>query len=470
MSVTRREAREALWRRGNLSYKLRPYQREMRDRFRGSKRKVSVNCCGRRLGKTYTACVIAIEACLSKPKARTMYSFPSQKQARKVVVPTMAKVLEDCPADLRPSFNKVDLTWTWPNGAVIHLAGCDDENAADNLRGDEMDLGIVDEGGFIGILRYVMDSVLMPQTLTTGGRILVISSPPKSGQEHFFYKLYEECDRAGDACCYPTSIAEPWLAPGELDALIAEAGGPTSVAARREYGAEFIVDLDAAVVPEFTTNREHLIGIVPRPTYFCPIVSADLGFRDMSVALFGYSHFELGKVVIEDEVVCVRESAIAFGRKIAAKEYDIAWRDRRAMSGDGEPMRVADAPLQLLADIVEATGVAFGPAKKDDAEAALNYLRRYCLEKRLVIHPRCKTLLAHLSGAVWNKGRTSYERTEADGHFDGVDALKYLLRHVDQHTNPSPGLPDGVTHGTHWIPPQAQREREHHLASAFRWK
>lgn len=418
--------------------------------------------CGRRIGKTFTLCVIGVETCLSKPNARVMFAFPTQRQARKVVTVTMAKVLMDAPEDLRPTFNKVDLVWTWPhNGSSFHLAGCDDEGAADNLRGDEMDLGIVDEAGFNSVLRYVLDSVLLPQTMTTGGKIALISSPPKEGMGHYFYQVYTDCDANGDAVHMTSREAEPWLAPGELDDLIERAGGPTSVTAQREYGAEFIVDLDHAVVPEFSTHKDKIVRAVPRPEYYIPAVAADFGFNDLTVAVFAYYNFALAKVVIEDEVVCQRQSASEVGRRIAAKEREL-W------PGVDCGTHYADAPLQLMADIYENAGVMFSLVDKKDADGALNHLRMMCQQEKIAIHPRCVHTIAHLEAAVWNRARTTYDRSEVHGHFDGVDAVKYLLRHVDTHTNPMPGVDRQALLVDHFVYPQPPFS--HPSASVWAWK
>jgi hypothetical protein len=59
------------------------------------------------------------------------------------------------------------------------------------------------------------------------------------------------------------------------------------------------------------------------------------------------------------------------------------------------------------------------------------------------VHPRCKRLLAQMSGTLWNKARTEWERTSLD-HGEGVDCLVYLGRNVRWHRDCRPVPPRDV--------------------------
>jgi hypothetical protein len=77
-------------------------------------------------------------------------------------------------------------------------------------------------------------------------------------------------------------------------------------------------------------------------------------------------------------------------------------------------------------------------ARKDDADAALNALRFRIQRRQVKVARKCTTVIAHLRNAIWNKAKTSFERSGQFGHFDAVDACKYLVRHVDWDKNPYP--------------------------------
>lgn len=109
----------------------------------------------------------------------------------------------------------------------------------------------------------------------------------------------------------------------------------------------------------------------------------------------------------------------------------------------GEPkapyMRVSDTNnLILLNDLNLKHKIHFVPIQKDNNEAAINNMRLLIKQERIIINPRCVTLIAHLRNAIWNKSRTSFTRSADSGHFDAIDSLKYLCRGIHLHKDPYP--------------------------------
>ena len=69
----------------------------------------------------------------------------------------------------------------------------------------------------------------------------------------------------------------------------------------------------------------------------------------------------------------------------------------------------------------------------------------------------CPELVGHLRAAIWNKQRTKFEFVDGFGHFDGVDALKYLCRHVVRGHNPWPSTAYDTGEEDHLLTPRADR-------------
>lgn len=458
-ALSRNQARHELWRRGNLSWQLRDYQREMVAAVDRSAKRVFFSLCSRRMGKTRTALTRAHEKARKGRVVR--FCYPTLLQAEDVLVPMSDEILSTCPDEFKPKFSAKHLAWEYPDG-MVKLAGAENRRAANRLRGATTDDFMLDEAGFYDEFEYILKDVVMPTLLTSDGMAWLLSTPSDT-PGHPSRETYLKCAADGATAHYDINVIKPYYGQERIDEFIAEAGGLDSTTCQREYFCKWVTDAARAVVPEFTANKTALVGEVPRPDHYHPIVAADFGFNDMTVVAFGYYDFARAVVVIEDEIACQRQSSLEVGRRVHAKERELGYE---------EPQRVADAPLQILADMYEATGVTFGPARKDDADAALNHLRRCCQERKILIHPRCTTIIAHLEAAIWNRSRTNYERSEAHGHYDGVDAVKYLLRHVDMHSNPFPALAPGVTSATHWIPQGllegTQRQRE--LTEVFKWR
>lgn len=148
-------------------------------------------------------------------------------------------------------------------------------------------------------------------------------------------------------------------------------------------------------------------------------------------------------LVIEDEMVWHRQHSGIIAPAILETE--------RRLWGDLPPItRVIDADAIVRADMSRMHGLDCRLPKKDDLHGAVNALRQACASGRLAVHPRCKNLIAHCKGGVWNRSRSAFERTADFGHYDGVAALVYMWRHLDRSTNPYPKN-YGLRHDQHWI-------------------
>lgn len=408
------------WKRGDLGHLLSRRQRRLLAKFRASRSRRYVAVWTRRGGKSWLLCGLGIEEAIRTPGMVIVYAAPTQVMAREIVLPLMRRLLEDAPKGLY-TFSVQQMRWTFSNGSTISLAGCDGPNA-DRLRGRTANLAIIDEAGFVDDLTYVVESILRPQLITTKGRLIMASTPPVSPSHPFknYAQVAEEVG-AHDVC---TIDDAEHISTEEREAAIEEAGGRGSTTCKREYYCEFIPDDGSAIVPEFHEHRARIVVPTERPVICDRYVAADFGFHDLTVVVFAYLDFDRAKLVVEDELVFRGKSALDVGDAVKRREREL-W------GGVAPTLRVADAPIMQLADLAQGSGVQFVPAAKVDAEAALNYLRRVIATHRLEINERCTTTIAHLHYGVWNKSRTSFDRSDSHGHYDAIDAVKYLVRHVD---------------------------------------
>lgn len=500
MTLTQAQAREVLWRDGDLSYLLHETQELMRERIAASPAEVCVMNCARRLGKTFLACVLAIEQCLQQPGSQVRYAAPTGKAVRKMVTPNMRKILADCPQELRPAFNQMDGTWVFPNGSEIHVAGVNNGHA-DDLRGVESHLCIVDEAGFVGRgsgreseasdddstdeLEYLVESVLMPQLLTTNGRIVLLSTPPLS-PAHSFVSYCTKAEAANDGSYSRFTLHDARHIPKErVERFIAKAGGPTASKVRREYFAEFVVDESRAVLPEFSRFESVIMVERERPKYFVPFIVGDAGFHDHTFVGFGYYDFRAGVDYIEAEYVVNRTLARDIDTecsRIAVELWGLAQAQAANRHVDAPAQSVAELNANITRDAAEQAeklgkplpivhngwrGIAKVQTDGRFLVAATNDLRTR-LETSVRIHPRCTRLRAHARNAIWRKPGVDYERMAGYGHFDGVAMLTYAVRLIDRVTNPYPALPEGVSHLTHWIEPSEEQDVATALASRWR--
>jgi len=396
-----------------------------------SKAKKYVINSARRLGKSYLLCLLAQEYARQHPNSQIKYAAETQRSVKKIILPLMRQIMETCPKELRPKFQSHDGVFLFANGSEIHIAGAALDQA-DSLRGTACDLAIVDEAGFIDNLEYLVDSVLLPQTLGRPHSRIILASTPSRTPDHPFVHKYMAAAMADNAYSKYTIYDNPRITPQEIEEFKLEAGGENTTTWRREYLAEIVTETSNAIFPEAAAEGmlDAQVFELPRPTCFVPFTAVDLGYVDYTGAVFGYYNFLKNLVVIEDELLFNRSTSESIVRQILAKEQSL-WGTNKPRS------RVVDGPALVIADLNETHKFNCRYAEKTDLTASINRVRIDITNARFAINPRCTNLISQLKFAVWDASRTKFARSSA-GHFDLAAALLYFCRSLDRTSNPFP--------------------------------
>ncbi len=465
-----RELEREFWLRGLLGFLLHEGQRELLGLLEASPRGTFVLEIARRWGKTFFLVVVAFMVCLRKPRARVVYGAPTLKHLEEFVLPAIEKIARGAPAACRPVWNGAKGHLTFPNGSYVHLFGADDKRKADRGRGPEADLAIFDEAGFCPLLRYVIRSVLRPQLLHTGGRILLGSTPAEE-PDHDFTAMAERAEANG-LYARRTVWDNPRLTKEQIRQFIEDDAKDEGLSAeayqetddfRREYLAERVINKLLVVIPEWEKHRAELFLPVERPRYFNAQVTLDFGGNDPHAAHFGYWHFERAEFIVEDELLLRNgENTAELAQAIRAKETElygtnlwdgtlrVASEDaldnvvaalpvwladvlHKKARGDSQPFaRWCDNDIQLSRDLYELHQMAFIPTAKDNLEHQVNNLRVAISSKQYRVNPRCIHTDRHLKSTTWaNHKRKDFAR-KAGEHGDLVAAAIYEMRNVDK--------------------------------------
>lgn len=442
-----KKAREILWEQGILDWKLSIPQKDIKKGILEDDSKISVVLCSRRLGKTYLMCTMAIEECLRRPNAVVKYAFPKQNQTKKMLVPVMRKVLEDCPEHLKPIFMTADKEYRFPNGSVIQISGTDNGNI-ENLRGGDSHLNIVDEAGFCSDLTYGVRSVLGPTTKITGGRTILVSTPSRSENHEFITDWVLPYQAESRIRTYTIYDNPQFNEEAIREALREYPDGDKDPMFRREYLCEIIRDADKTILPSFTYTREKQIVSADyvRPTYCHRYVSMDIGGTDLTVVLFGYYDFLNATLVVEDEFVCDGSTNTEILAENIRRIEKALWTNPIDRSVIEPYMRVSDNNNAiLLTDLQKLHNLTFVKTKKDKRQAAINALDVAILQEKIIINPKCVHLLYHMKFAQWNKSATDFDRLRDSpsgkirgGHADALAALIYMHRSIVKSANPFP--------------------------------
>ncbi len=511
-----RAAAGVCWRRGTLRYRFSQIQREFRELFYTVAVRVVVWLTCRRFGKSRSGGGIATEYALRYPGMWVPYAASTGVQVRNFIEPHLTAIANEAPPDLAPEL--VGYKWRFPpmqwydaagnpvrtfddggievarykgnafeeklRSSTIVTVGCEDDRKADRLRGPGTACAVVDEARDIPNLGYVLGEVLGPMLWeayhvwgeTVRPKILVPSTAPRE-PDHPFVGVIARAKERG-AFCHATVYDCDHLTERAIAEAIEEAGGEHTEAWKREGLAQMVKDPELVVLPEF--NPEVHVGVHERPEYFLPCVIGDTGFVDMDVIALGYYDFKADIYVIEAEVKMRRARSDDLDNAVAALEREL-WDDLPVKR------RRVDAPPKVRADMSKEANQGdadeevrrWSAVSRDGGDGKgrmrglANTVRVICRQRRLKIHPRCKTIIAHAEFAQWDTTRKSFKRVLDDKkqplhHYDGAAALCYFVRDVDDTTNPYPALPPGTTEESYYIPPHLRTDaKEKRLAALF---
>jgi hypothetical protein len=480
----------ALWRIGRLAFFCSAIQCTARALVYEHPSRRVVWETNRRFGKTRTCVTISGEMCLAFPGVRVPYAAPTATQVRTFVHPPMLELTNTAPPDIAPEL--VGGEWVFPplqwfdakgnpvrtklhGGAEVarfkgkraeellcmsRVAphGCEDAKKADALRGTGTVFAVLDEVRDIPIVRYVLSSVVGPMLWEARSRwhdavkaTMLVASTTPSEPDHPFVEIADAAEAKG-AYFHATIYDCDHLDERAIEDAKEEAGGEDTIQWRVEALAERVRDPRVVAFCEF--DRAVHVGARERPSHFFPAVIADGAYIDQQVHLFGFYSFEDATYVIEDERVFQRTRSDIVSEAVSSAEAEL-W------PGLTVGRRRIDAPPQVRADMNREEWGA--PEAWDDEtrepphwgavtkprssalgsfEAGVNRVRVLLKGGRILIHPRCKTLIAQTNAARWNAARSEFERVSDEKgqvlhHFDAAAALVYFVRDAST-ANPTP--------------------------------
>lgn len=442
----RDKAKDELWRRGVLTWKLHTTQKIVYASLRALPRETreAVVLISRRWGKSYLGVAMALEDCARYPGSQVFIVGPSLKQTRRIITPIIREMCLDAPSGfVRQS--KSDLTWHVGESTLIIGAF---DTALESFRGLEAEAIYLEESGLANPqdYDYTLKSVLRPTLMHSRGRITHLTTPPRE-EDHPFVSATMPAAVINNALYTYTIEDNPLLTPEEIETEIAAAGGRGSEHCERELFCRIVRDTKRLICPEFQ-EAESVKEFTP-PDYTYYLTSIDFGgTQDNHALLLCYYDFELNKVRVLDEgwldINTPTDEVLNLGTALEQR-HNVRWLT-------GEPYRIIDAPGQIHVDIRRMGYNCRAPSKgKDSVEEGIQACRVAFRKGQLEIHPRCVRLINTLKYGMWDKTRTTFQRTEALGHCDMIAALSYAYRHVDRQNNPfPPGL--GLVRHIHDFP------------------
>lgn len=432
-----------LWKRGEIEPLIfHSGQQKIDQMIQSMPGRVIVINVSRQWGKSTLGVTKAIAQALKVPRSRVRIGAAFESDLTEFIEPAFETVLASCPNNLKPWYIKHKKRYRFRNGSSIKLVGLD--KRPNGLRGSTIDLIIIDEAGFVSRLEYLYSSVIVPLTThRPDARIIMLSTPPES-PDHEFWDFVDRAKADGTYAEF-TIDQNPMLGPDDIKRIEDRLGGRHTSAFRREYLCQKIIEAERAIVPEWKKEYEVEFERDPLYQYWHKYQALDIGVqRDKTVDLFAYYNFREARLYIEDELdisgTVTTTDLIEKGIRDKQREIEGGYYE--------EPYRrISDNSHPLLLNDLAARGISFGATDKAKIHEMVGEVRVWVRMGRIRVHPRCKQLLGCLNSGIWNNQRTEFERSKVYGHYDALAALVYLVRNIDQYTNP---IPDSVTNPNQW--------------------
>lgn len=438
-SAVRQLAARELWSRGDLSYLVKDgAQRQFYDFIRATRTEDPRPIVGnlhRGAGKTFLEMILGFEECLREPTTGLVVG-PTERQMLEISEPAVLFLLSKAPAEFRPTSSEGGRVLTfrnsnWPSSSFSRLRIVGAKEMAAHLRGYRARFIAADELAIFDAAEYVVGSVLTPIFAGQPRPLfLVVSTPPETSTHYFSSVLIPAAKRNGRYCEIPASKNRAFT-PADEAAFLSVYGSKDSPAWQREFECSLESDPAALALPSFTRNKDDLVGEIERPAHLRAFDFADLGFIDATAVLFAYLHFDLQKLIVVDEIV---------GATMPTHKLIEACKSKEAEHFTPVQLkriqRWADATPRELDDLRHG-GLGFSAARTGDEKwdkwQGLARLETLFAQKKILIHPRCCSLIWQCLSATKNKQHSDLAKVDQAvaanspilGHFDAVWALAY---------------------------------------------
>lgn len=439
----RQEAIQWAWEDGFLTYLMRQTQRRIKNAWNESKkkyRKFYIEST-RRLGKSSLLLILFTEECLSSPNRKCGFFAPVKDGLLDYIEPLIEKTYSDCPAALRPTFDRQRFMLRFKNGSAIIFRGSNNQQHRVR-RGQEFHIAGIDEARDVDNLTDLIDSVVFPSLFSTDG-YMIISSTPADTRSHPLFAIRTRAKAEGwliEIPIYEAQKLDPQIYTKERidewkeETLKAPDGQEIW---EREYECKWVINKRKMAVPEWSSETMvQSSGRDPYYQFYHHYVGIDWGYKDFTAIIFATYNFRKARLEVEGELTYsgkdVRTDLIA--DKMNTQQAHIWGADHRIwrqVSDSADPI--------LINELNKFKGMSFMPVHKAHTlEAMLNEFRVMVAQGKIVVDPKCQMLVHDLETAVWTDKRDKLDQDVFSHHFDHLMALVYLTRVLDVNSNPIP--------------------------------
>lgn len=255
-----------------LQKKLFPWQKEV---FEDNYNKFTL-LAGRRSGKTFLTCFLAIQHCLEKGekiKQAAIIGLTVERTAN-LYWENLKKTIEDCHIDAK--FDNGIYKITFSNGNFIQLFGNNNKAEREKLRGFDISFAAIDEMQSQQGLLYLIEDILKPMLKAQNGTIVTLGTGPLSAGTYWERLINDDSYHHYHA----TMENNPTIPNYEnaLQSVLEEnKWTPDNITFRREYKGEIAYDTERLIYAKRTYYEK-----LPDVQFISCYIGIDYGWADYS--------------------------------------------------------------------------------------------------------------------------------------------------------------------------------------------
>ena len=377
---------------------------------------------GSRSGKTFIIVyAIIVRACLEKSRhVMLRKTFNSIKTS--IWLDTLKKVLSIAFPDLDYEMNKTDYYITLPNGSEIWIAGLDDDKRVEKILGKEFSTIFFNECSQIS---YESVQIAMTRLAEKNGlrKKAFFDENPPSKRHWSYWQFMKGIDPIDSVPIDRSNYAHILMNPdGNIENIDEEYLELLSKMPEREKN-RFLLGLfaeDDDGQAYYSFSRDNHVMEIPKQIGGSSLIGMDFNVNPMT-AVICYSSNDV--IHVWDEVYLENSDTFKMCNELTLKNVkgarvfpDSTGRNRKT-SGTSD------------FEILKSKGFSIEHTRNPLVVDRVNNINRLLQEKRIVIHPRCRKLIADLERVSWKNNELDKKSDQSLTHIS--DALGYVCWAID---------------------------------------
>lgn len=406
--------------------------------------------CSRRAGKSVAACVALLRAAERHPNAIALYLAQTRIAAKRNLWDKLKNLNQQLSLGGIP--NESELSLKLPNGARVVLSGAASKREVERFRGPSFSIVLVDEAQSFptSLLSDLVDDVLSPALMDTGGPLILLGTPAPVRSGYFYDQIQNPAweHHHWDAFNNPHIKAQVHL-ERELKRRGVDVNDPSI---QREFYGLWIDDTDSLVLRYDPSKNDYgTLPTLPNPAQgWTYIIGLDIGWLDSdAIAVLAYSEQSPDCYLVEESIDSKQTTDELIAKLVT---YQVRYHPQQIfMDTGGLGKKVAQDILQRAPEL---------PIK---AAEKPHKLAGYALLNSSLQNGHFKakkgSRFAHDCVRLeWDRDKSTSDKLVVSDryHSDSVDATLYAFRAAQQWRYVPPKVPTNV-HSQEWANEEIRR-------------